>query len=125
MNILVSTTSKEPLYKQIKEQIKQHIYNGELKEGDALPSMRVLAKELKVSVITTKRVYEELEQEGFLFSAVGKGTFVAGQQPHVLREWQIREFENQLEEVVLEAKKLGLTKQELLERIEIFFEGDR
>ena len=105
MNILISTSSKEPLFQQIKEQIKQQIFSGELKEGDALPSMRLLAKELKVSVITTKRAYEDLETEGYLISAVGRGTFVAGQQPQVLKEWQIRELENELEKIVLARKK--------------------
>ncbi len=84
MQIVLSHTSKTPLYEQIKQQIQNQIMTGELKEGDALPSMRLLAKELNVSVITTKRAYEELEKEGYLFSAVGKGTFVAGQQPQVL-----------------------------------------
>ena len=80
-----SQTSKTPLYLQIKQQIQDQIMNGELKEGDALPSIRALAKELNVSVITTKRAYEDLEKEGYLVSAVGKGTFVAGQQPEVLK----------------------------------------
>ncbi|WP_226035818.1 GntR family transcriptional regulator [Aquibacillus saliphilus] len=124
MNILISTSSKVPLFIQIKEQIKQQVYQGELKEGDALPSMRVLAKQLKVSVITTKRAYEDLEMEGFLISSVGKGTFVRGQQPHVLKEWKIRELETELENVVLEAKRIGLTKNELIERLDIFYEGD-
>lgn len=124
MNIIISNQSKKPLFKQIKEQIKQHIYSGELTEGDALPSMRVLAKELKVSVITTKRAYEDLEQEGFVISAVGKGTFVAGQQPHVLKEWQIRELENELEKTVQTGKRIGLTKDELIELIRIYYEGD-
>lgn len=124
MNILIATNSKEPLFQQIKEQIKQHIFSGELKEGDALPSMRVLAKEIKVSVITTKRAYEDLEQEGYLISAVGKGTFVAGQQPHVLKEWQVRELENELEQVVQEGKRLGMPKTELIELLEIYYEED-
>ena len=124
MNILLQAKSKDPLFQQIKEQIKQQIYAGVLKEGDALPSMRVLAKQLKVSVITTKRAYEDLEKEGYLISSVGKGTFVAGQEPHVLQEWKIRELENDLERVVLEAKRLGLTKLDLNERIDIFFEEE-
>lgn len=124
MNILIATHSKAPLFQQITEQIKQHIYSGELKEGDALPSMRVLAKDLKVSVITTKRAYEDLEQEGYVISAVGKGTFVAGQQPHVLKEWQIREIENELEETVIAGKRIGLTKGELIELLEIYYEED-
>ena len=124
MNILIATNSKEPLFQQIKNQIKQHIYSGELKEGDALPSMRVLAKELKVSVITTKRAYEDLEQEGYVISAVGKGTFIAGQQPHVLKEWQSRELENELEKIVLSAKRIGLTKKEVINLLEIYYEED-
>ncbi|PAV30950.1 GntR family transcriptional regulator [Virgibacillus profundi] len=124
MNILIASNSKEPLFQQIKEQIILHIFSGELKEGDALPSMRVLAKDLKVSVITTKRAYEDLEKEGYLISAVGKGTFVAGQQPHVLKEWQVRELENELEKIVLEGKRLGLTKADLFELISIYFEEE-
>lgn len=121
MQIILSQTSKTPLYEQIKQQIQDQIMNGELKEGDALPSIRVLAKDLNVSVITTKRAYEELEKEGYLFSAVGKGTFVAGQQPEVLKEWRIRELENQLEEIVIEAKRIGLTEQDLIEMIKIYY----
>ncbi|WP_096273999.1 GntR family transcriptional regulator [Paucisalibacillus globulus] len=124
MNITISTNNKDPLFLQIKEQIKQHIFSGELNEGDALPSMRVLAKELKVSVITTKRAYEELEKEGYLVSAVGKGTFVAGQQPHVLREWQIRELENELEKIVKAGRHLGLTKEDLTEMMLIYYEEE-
>src|SRR5690625_737021 len=124
LNILISSNSKEPLFQQIKEQIKEQIFSGELKEGDALPSMRVLAKELKVSVITTKRAYEDLEQEGFVISAVGKGTFVAGQQPQVLKEWQVRELENDLEKVVESSKRIGLTKEEFFELIDIYYEED-
>ena len=124
MNIIISTNNKDPLFLQIKEQIKQHIFSGELKEGDALPSMRVLAKDLKVSVITTKRAYEELEKEGYLISAVGRGTYVAGQQPHVLREWQIRELENDLEKLVKAGRHIGLSKDDLIEMIGIYYEED-
>src|SRR5690625_2245010 len=124
MDILISTTSKDPLFQQIKEQIKQHIYNGTLKEGDALPSMRQLAKDLKVSVITTKRAYEDLEKEGYVVSAVGKGTLVAGQQPHILKEWQMREIENELEKLVHSGKQIGLSKDEFIELVKIYYEGD-
>ncbi|MEN2768609.1 GntR family transcriptional regulator [Ornithinibacillus xuwenensis] len=124
MNIVISTNSKDPLFVQIKEQIKQHIFTGKLKEGDALPSMRVLAKELQVSVITTKRAYEDLENEGYLISAVGKGTFVAGQQPHVLKEWQVRELENDLERLVKTGKQVGLSKDDFIQLIDIYYEGE-
>jgi len=124
MNIVIATQSKEPLFKQIKEQIKQHIYSDVLTEGDALPSIRVLAKDLKVSVITTKRAYEDLEKEGYVLSSVGKGTFIAGQQPHVLKEWQVREIENELEKTVQAGKRVGLTKSEMIELLEIYYEED-
>lgn len=125
MYILIDTTSKAPLFEQIIEQIKQQIYNGTLQEGDPLPSMRALAKELKVSVITTKRAYEELEQAGYVLSSIGKGTFVAGQQPHILKEWQIRELEDEIDTIVRSSKQIGLSKQELLELIDLYFEeGD-
>ena len=78
MHIVISNQSGKPIYEQITEQVKALIISGELKEGDALPSMRLLAKELRISVITTKRAYEELEREGFLYSITGKGSFVAG-----------------------------------------------
>lgn len=122
MHILLSNTSKEPLFQQIKEQIKRQIYQEELKEGEALPSIRLLAKQLQVSVITTKRAYEDLEKEGFLVSSVGKGTFVAGQQPHILKERQIQELENDLEQIVERAQQIGLTKQAFIERIDLFFD---
>lgn len=124
MNIFISNKSKEPLFEQIKTQIKDHILTGKLQEGDALPSMRVLAKEINVSVITTKRAYEDLEDEGYVLSTIGKGTFVAGRQPHVLKEWQMRELENDLEAVVQTGKKIGLTKSDLIELLDIYYEGD-
>lgn len=124
MNILIQPHSQVALFQQIKEQIKQQIYSGVLKEGDALPSIRVLAKDLKVSVITTKRAYEDLEKDGYLISARGRGTFVAGQQPHVLKEWQMRELENDLEQIIKQVKQIGLSKAELIELLEIYYEGD-
>lgn len=122
MNIIISTTSKEPLFKQIKQQIKQQIHTGVLEEGDALPSIRKLAKEIQVSVITTKRAYEDLERDGYVISTVGKGTFVAGQQPHILKEWQMRELENDLEQIVQSAKLIGLTKEEVKQLIDVYYE---
>ncbi|WP_141545509.1 GntR family transcriptional regulator, partial [Bacillus thuringiensis] len=79
MQITITNTSKEPIYEQISAQIKKLILLGDLKQGDALPSMRQLAKDLRISIITTKRAYEELEKDGFIYSIVGKGSFVAGQ----------------------------------------------
>ena len=124
VDIILATNSKEPLFQQIKEQIKHQIFIGKLQEGDALPSIRALAKDLKVSVITTKRAYEELEREGYVISTVGRGTFVAGQQPHVLKEWQMRELENELEKIVQSGKQIGLSKEELIELMEVYYEED-
>ena len=84
MHIVISNQSGKPIYEQIAEQVKALIISGELGEGDALPSMRLLAKELRISAITTKRAYEELEREGFLYSVPGKGSFVAGKNTEFL-----------------------------------------
>lgn len=124
MDIIIATNSKTPLFQQITEQIKQLIFTGQLQEGDALPSIRALAKDIQVSVITTKRAYEELEREGYVFSAIGKGTFVAGQQKHVLKEWQLRELENDIEKVVQTGKQIGLSKQELIEIVNLYYEEE-
>src|SRR5699024_11775924 len=123
-NILIANNSKETLFKQITEQINQKIYNGTRKSGDALPSIRNLAKKLRVSVITTKRDYEELEKDGYVLSSVGKGTFIAGQSPHILKEWQMRELENKLEDVIKDAKLIGLDQEELIELIKVYFEEE-
>ena len=93
LHIVISNQSGKPIYEQIVEQVKALIISGELKEGDALPSMRLLAKELRISVITTKRAYEELEREGFLYSQTGKGSFVAGKNTEFLKEEQLRKVE--------------------------------
>lgn len=86
MQIVITNTSKEPIYEQIGVQIKKLILLGDLKQGDALPSMRQLAKDLRVSIITTKRAYEELEKEGFIYSIVGRGSFVAEQNIETMKE---------------------------------------
>lgn len=124
MNIIISTTSKDALFEQIKQQIKQQIHTKVLQEGDALPSIRKLAKDIQVSVITTKRAYEDLEQEGYVVSAVGKGTFVAGQQPHILKEWQMRSLENDLEKIVYAAKQIDLSKEKLIQLLEVYYEEE-
>lgn len=124
MDILISTNSKTPLFQQIKEQIQQQIFTGQLQEGDALPSIRALAKDIQVSVITTKRAYEELERDGYVFSTIGKGTFVAGQQKHILHEWQLRELENNIERIVQTGKQIGLTKQEMIKLFMVYYEED-
>ena len=100
MTIVIQNTSDLPIYEQIAQQIKQHILSGTLHEGDALPSIRALAKELRTSVITTKRAYEELERDGFLYTVAGKGSFVAAQNLSLIKEEYLKRIEEHLQEVV-------------------------
>jgi len=118
LRVLIKNTAGIPIYEQIKEQIKKAIYEGELKEGEALPSIRQLAKDLSISVITTTRAYNDLEQEGFLTSVQGKGFYVLPQDSQLLREQSLRELEEHLEAAMEAAKKAGLTRGELEELIQ-------
>ena len=122
MNINISNTSTIPLYEQIVTQIKSQILNGSLQSGEGLPSIRNLAKELKVSIITTKRAYEELEKEGFIQTVVGKGTFVSNQNTERLKEITLYNLENKLEEIIKQAKSAGITLEEGLEIFKSIYE---
>lgn len=122
MHIIISNQSGKPIYEQITEQIKALIISGELGEGDALPSMRLLAKELRISVITTKRAYEELEREGFVTSIPGKGSFVAGKNTEFLKEEQLRKVEEHLQEAVKAAQLCGMEKEEVVETLRLLWE---
>jgi GntR family transcriptional regulator len=125
MKIIIKNSSEQPLYQQIKDQIKGGILRQELKEGEKLPSIRSLANDLHVSVLTTKRVYDELEKEGFIVSTVGKGTFVASENLEMLSESKRHLIENRLSEVWDMAKSLGIRKEELYMMMDIIFEeGD-
>ena len=124
MEIILSNSSGKPIYEQITDQIKEQILTGGLAAGDALPSMRQLAKELRISVITTKRAYEELEREGFLDNVPGKGGFVAPQNRELLREAQLRKVEDRLSQAVEEARKGGVSLEELREMLNILYKGD-
>lgn len=124
MNLYITNASDQPIYEQIVTQIKNLILSGELKDGDALPSMRLLAKELRISVITTKRAYEELEKEGFLYTVVGKGSFVAAQNMDFLKEQKLKEMEEHLREAIDRAKVFAITKRELIEMIEVLYEDE-
>ncbi|MCP4728130.1 MAG: GntR family transcriptional regulator, partial [bacterium] len=108
MKIIISNSSPDPIYEQLMKQVKAQIITGDLEEGDSLPSIRKLAKELQISVITTKRAYEELEKEGFIDTVGGKGCFVSQQNKEFLREKRIKTIEEKLSEVIPEAKKLGI-----------------
>jgi GntR family transcriptional regulator len=122
MKILISNSSNEPIYEQISSQIKSMILKGELIEGEMLPSIRGLAKDLQISVITTKRAYDELEREGFIESVQGKGSFVASQNKELMREMKLKIIEEQLQKVVKECNVLGLSYEEVSEMLRILFE---
>ena len=124
MELYISNSGQEPIYAQITRQIKQQILSGQLHEGDALPSIRLLAKELRISVITTKRAYEELERDGFLDNVPGKGCFVAPQNRELLREAQLRRVEDVLAQAVDEARKGGFSLSELQELLTLLYQGD-
>lgn len=121
MDIIISNSSSSPIYEQITRQIKDHILQGELKAGDALPSMRMLAKELRISLITTKRAYEELERDGFIETVPGKGCFVSEKNTEFLREEQLRQVEGFLQQAADVARRCGLSLDELREMLEILY----
>lgn len=124
MKILIANTSDVPLYQQIKDQIKDSILKEELVEGYALPSIRTFANDLKVSVLTIRRVYEELEQEGFVVSQVGIGTFVSTSNLELLRDSKRRLVEEKMSDMIQTAKSLKISKEELSAMMDILFEED-
>lgn len=124
MNIIISNSSGKPIYEQIVAQIKQLIMTDVLKEGDALPSMRTLAKELRISVITTKRACEELEKEGFIETITGKGSFVAGKDKELIREERYRQIEALLEKACETARMNGMTLEELLDIMTLLYKEE-
>ncbi|MDC7287972.1 GntR family transcriptional regulator [Blautia schinkii] len=124
MKILISNSSDKPLYQQIKEQIIDAILKGELAEGDPMPSIRGFANDIKVSVLTIRRVYDELEQEGFTTSQVGIGTFVSTGNVELLRDSKRHMVEMQMQELIDTAKSLGITKDELNAMMDILYEEE-
>lgn len=121
MDLIISNSSDKPIYEQISSQVKNQIISGLLCEGEALPSMRQLAKELRISVITTKRAYEDLERDGFIETVVGKGSFVAGRNLELLREEHLRQAEEALQKAASIAKRGGITKEELIEILNLIY----
>ncbi|WP_130863859.1 GntR family transcriptional regulator [Bacilliculturomica massiliensis] len=122
MDIIISNASGKPIYEQITSQIKAMILNGTLAEGEALPSMRILAKELRISVITTKRAYEELERDGFIETVTGKGSFVAGKNLEFIREEHLRMTEDLLAKAVETAKAGDISLDEMTEMLNTLYE---
>lgn len=121
MDIILSNTSDEPIYQQIVKQIKTQIVNGSLLAGDPLPSMRNLASQLRISVITTKRAYEELEREGFIENFTGRGCFVKVQNTDFLREESMRQVEELLGRACEKARMMSLSLQEMQEMLELMY----
>lgn len=124
MKILISNSSADPIYQQIFNQIQQAILKGELQEGEALPSIRNLAKELQISVITTKRAYDDLEHEKYIETVPGKGSFIAVQNKELMREKHLRILEAQLTEGIHTARLLGLDLGELQKMLTLLYEED-
>lgn len=124
MNIIISNGSQDPIYTQIEQQIKAAIISGELKEGDMLPSMRMLAKELHISIITTKRAYEELEKGGFIQTVAGKGCFVAPKNLEFVREMHLQELEAALEKVAELSATCNISPVELHAMLDMFLKGE-
>jgi len=124
MNIIISNGSNDPIYTQIEQQIKAAIISGQLKEGDMLPSMRMLAKELHISIITTKRAYEELERGGFIQTVAGKGCFVAPKNLEFVREMHLQELEDALAKAAELAKMCNITDREVHNMLDMFLKGD-
>lgn len=122
MNIVISNSGEIPIYEQIASQIKSAVIAGEVKPGEPLPSLRFLAKELRVSVISTKRAYEELEREGYITSVPGKGSFAAEINRELLREEQYKRLEEHLNEAVDAARTAGISLEEMKELLETLYE---
>ena len=117
MDIRISNADPRPIYEQVESQIKQAILSGALGEGEALPSIRALAKDLRISVITTKRAYEELERDGYVYTVPGKGCFVAPKDREIVREDCLRRIEAQMEEILQSARTCGIEMDELIEML--------
>ena len=124
MNIIISNASNLPIYEQIYTQMKNAILLGDLREGDLLPSIRQLAKDLRISVITTKRAYDELEQDGFVYTVAGKGSYVAAKNTGIIREGQLKEIEEHMREILRLAPACDLTGEDLLEQFRVILEEE-
>lgn len=125
MNILIDNKSGAPIYDQIYSQIKSQIISGELKQDELLPSIRGLAKDLRISFITTKRAYEELEKEGFIYTVPAKGCYVAPKNVELLREENLKKIEEHIDEIVRLAASCDLSKQEIIEMVNFSLEEQR
>jgi transcriptional regulator, GntR family len=123
MNIQINNSSDDPIYLQIKNQIKSQIISGDLQVGDKLPSIRFMAKELRISMITAKRAFDELEAEGFIDSVQGKGNFVARQNKELIREEYLKKIEERIQDIIEFSDIIGLSNREIMQMIKSFLEG--
>ena len=123
MNIIINTSSMIPIYEQIVDQIKTMIRNGELQENDSLPSVRTLAKQLKISALTVKKAYDSLESEGFTMTIHGKGTYVTAINPELLLEEQKKELEADLEKAIQKGRRCGISDADIRNLFELILEG--
>lgn len=123
MNIQINNSSNDPIYLQIKNQIKSQIISGDLQVGDKLPSIRFMAKELRISMITAKRAFDELEAEGFIDSVQGKGNFVARQNKELIREEYLKKIEERIQDIIEFSNIIGLSNKEIMQMIKSFLEG--
>ena len=124
MDIIIKNTDEKPIYDQIASQIKTQILNGKLQQGDALPSMRHLAKELRISLITTKRAYEELEKDGLIASFVGKGSFVKSVNSELAKENNLREIEDLMSQITEISTGCGISYEQILLMFENIYKGE-
>ena len=123
MNIQINNSSDDPIYLQIKNQIKSQIISGDLQVGDKLPSIRFMAKELRISMITAKRAFDEREAEGFIDSVQGKGNFVARQNKELIREEYLKKIEEKIQDIIEFSDIIGLSNKEIMQMIKSFLEG--
>lgn len=122
MKIVISTTVHTPIYEQIVNQIRDAVVKGELAQGEGIPSIRILARDLQVSVITTKRAYEELEKEGVIESIPGRGFYICRQNNDHLREKQMMNLEKKFSDLILESKSAGMNLEDIVEMIKVLYE---
>ena len=121
MNFIISNNSEIPIYEQIKREMKKAISQNELKESEALPSVRNLAKDLRISVLTVKKAYDELEQEGYIKTVQGKGNFVISRNKELAKEEQIKQIEQHIDEIIKISKMTEISKQEILDLFEYLY----
>ena len=124
MEIIISSNTNKPIYEQITSQIKAMVMNGELQQGEPIPSMRSLAKSLHISVITVQKAYEDLQRDGFIETTVGKGSFISGSSKEFYQEEQQKLIEEHLQEATDRAKRCGIGLEKLQELLQLFYEED-